>query len=121
MEGVSTRKVKEVTEELCGTSFSKSLVSSLAGSLDSELEAWRDRRLEARGLERLNQEIKRRSRVVRIFPNERSCLRLVTALAVEQSEEWITGRRYLDMGELEGRCPEEERAVERVIAHETMR
>jgi putative transposase len=292
VEGVSTRKVKEVTEELCGTSFSKSLVSSLAGSLDSELEAWRDRRLEARaypyvfvdaryekvrvdhkvvnqgvlvlsgvrddgfrellgvgvadteseatyqeffrslkrrglsgvqlvvsddheglksaiarhfqgashqrcqvhyarnllgmvnharrkelasdlraifaapdrkqaltiassiaekwrqkgnekvaehleehieeclsclvfpeshhrrirttnGLERLNQEIKRRSRVVRIFPNERSCLRLVTALAVEQSEEWITGRRYLDMGEIEGRCPEEERAVER--------
>ena len=37
VEGVSTRKVKEVTEELCGTSFSKSLVSSLAGSLDSEL------------------------------------------------------------------------------------
>src|SRR5215208_5563204 len=41
VEGVSTRKVKEVTEELCGTSFSKSLISSLAGSLDSELEAWR--------------------------------------------------------------------------------
>jgi putative transposase len=48
VEGVSTRKVKEVTEELCGTTFSKSLVSSLAGSLDAELEAWRDRRLEAR-------------------------------------------------------------------------
>jgi putative transposase len=48
VEGVSTRKVKEVTEALCGTSFSKSLVSSLAGSLDSELEAWRDRRLEAK-------------------------------------------------------------------------
>ncbi len=47
VEGVSTRKVKEVTEELCGTSFSKSLVSSLAGRLDSELEAWRNRRLEA--------------------------------------------------------------------------
>jgi len=47
VEGVSTRKVKEITEELCGTSFSKSLVSSLAGSLDSELEAWRSRRLEA--------------------------------------------------------------------------
>ena len=47
MEGVSTRKVKEITEELCGTSFSKSLVSSLAGSLDAELEAWRNRRLEA--------------------------------------------------------------------------
>ena len=48
VEGVSTRKVKEVTEELCGTSFSKSLVSSLAGSLDAELEAWRSRPLEAK-------------------------------------------------------------------------
>ena len=48
MEGVSTRKVKDITEELCGTPFSKSLVSSLAGSLDSELEAWRKRRLEAK-------------------------------------------------------------------------
>jgi putative transposase len=279
VEGVSTRKVKEVTEELCGTSFSKSLVSSLAGGLDAELEAWRNRRLEAEaypylfvdaryekvrvdgrvvsqgvlvvsavrddgyreilavevadteseatyqelfrslkrrglsgvelvvsddhgglktaiarhfqgaayqrcqvhyarnllgmvshtrrkelaeglrgvfaapsrevalrlaselalrwrrshprvaehleehieeclsclafpephrrrlrttnGLERLNQEIKRRSRVVRIFPNREACLRLVSALAVEQSEEWVTGRRYLDMRELE--------------------
>jgi putative transposase len=279
VEGVSTRKVKEVTEELCGTSFSKSLVSSLAGSLDAELEAWRNRRLEAKaypylfvdaryekvrvdhrvvsqgvliisavcedgmreilavevsdteseatyqelfrslksrglsgvelvvsddhkglkaaiarhfqgaswqrcqvhyvrnllgmvslakrkelgvdlrgifaatsreqalgiassvaqkwhkkgnekvaehleehieecltclafpeshsrristtnGLERLNQEIKRRTRVVRIFPNREACLRLVTALVVEQSEEWLTGRRYLDMEEL---------------------
>ena len=300
VEGVSTRKVKDITEALCGTSFSKSLVSSLAGSLDSELEVWRERRLEGtaypylfvdaryekvrvghrivsqgvlivsavredgmreilgvevadteseatykelfrslkrrglsgvklvvsddheglksaiarhfqgashqrcqvhyarnllgmvgharrkelgadlraifaaperkqaltiaasiaekwrgrgnekvschleehieeclsclafpeshrrrirttNGLERLNQEIKRRTRVVRIFPNERSCLRLVTALAVEQSEEWITGRRYLDMVELEGHRPEEERAVEGVIAQGTMR
>jgi putative transposase len=49
VEGVSTRKVKEVTEELCGTSFSKkSLLSKLAGDLDAELEAWRNRRLEAR-------------------------------------------------------------------------
>jgi putative transposase len=47
VEGASTRKVKEVTEELCGTTFSKSLISSLAGSLDSELSAWRNRRLEA--------------------------------------------------------------------------
>jgi transposase-like protein len=283
VEGVSTRKVKEITEELCGTSFSKSLVSSLAGSLDRELKAWRSRRLEAasypylfvdaryekvridsrvvsqgvlivsgvrddgfreilavevsdteseatyqelfrslkrrglkgvklvvsddheglksaifrhfqgashqrcqvhyarnllgmvsyasrkelgadlraifaapareqalqiatsvaekwrkekanekvaehieehieeclsclsfpeshrrrirttNGLERLNQEIKRRTRVVRIFPNREACVRLVSALAVEQSEEWLTGRRYLDMSELEER------------------
>jgi len=47
-------------------------------------------------LERYNQELKRRTRVVRIFPDDRSCLRLVTALAIEQSEEWQE-RRYLDM------------------------
>jgi len=52
------------------------------------------------GLERLNQEIKRRTRVVRIFPNREACLRLVTALVVEQSEEWVSGRRYLNMEEL---------------------
>jgi transposase-like protein len=38
--------------------------------------------------------------VVGIFPNRESCLRLVSALAVEQSEEWLTGWRYLDMEEL---------------------
>src|SRR5215213_4765664 len=48
VEGVSTRKVKDVTEELCGTTFSKSLISSLAGRLDAELEAWRSRPLEAK-------------------------------------------------------------------------
>ena len=75
-------------------------------------ESHRRRIRTTNGLERLNQEIRRRSRVVRIFPNERSCLRLVTALAVEQSEEWITGRRNLDMGELEGHRPEQKRDVE---------
>ena len=297
LEGVSTRKVKEVTEELCGTSFSKSLVSQLSGSLDSELRAWRCRRLEAEaypyvfvdaryekvrldgrvvgqgvlvvsgvrddgmreilavevanteseatyhdlfrslkarglsgvelvisdeheglksaiarhfqgaahqrcqvhyarnllgmvsyanrkelaadlrgvfaapdrrsalelassvaekwcqkghekvaehveeriedslsclafpeshrrrirttnGLERLNQEIKRRTRVVRIFPNREACLRLVTALAVEFSEEWVTGRRYLDMRELEEHRPEGHREAQEVAPME---
>jgi transposase-like protein len=297
VEGVSTRKVKDITEELCGTSFSKSLVSQLAGSLDAELEAWRDRRLEAEaypyvfvdaryekvrmehrvvsqgvlivsavrddgfreilgvevanteseatyqelfrslkrrglkgvqlvvsddheglksavfrhfqgashqrcqvhyarnllgmvgyasrkelgadlraifaapsreqalriassvadrwrgkgnekvachleehleecltclafpeghrrrirttnGLERLNQEIKRRTKVVRIFPNRESCLRLATALAVEQSEEWLTGRRYLDMEELREHRRFEERKTDGVMLME---
>ena len=84
-------------------------------------ESHRRRIRTTNGLERFNQELKRRTRVVRIFPNERSCLRLVTALAVEQSEEWITGRRYLDMGELEGHRPEQKRDVEGVIAHGTLR
>ena len=64
-------------------------------------ESHRRRIRTTNGLERLNQEIKRRTRVVRIFPNRESCLRLVTALAIEQSEEWVTSRRYLDMSELE--------------------
>jgi transposase-like protein len=48
-------------------------------------------------LERLNREIKRRTRVATLFPNEASALRLITALLVEQSEEWESGTRYLDM------------------------
>jgi transposase-like protein len=49
-------------------------------------------------LERQNQELKRRTRVVRIFPNEQSCLRLVSALLMETSQEWM-GRVYLRMEE----------------------
>jgi len=39
--------------------------------------------------------------VVRIFPNRRSCLRLISALAMEKSEEWLTGSRYLTMAQTE--------------------
>ena len=52
------------------------------------------------GLERVSQELKRRTRVVRIFPNRDACLRLVTALAAEISEDWESGRRYLNMEEV---------------------
>lgn len=48
-------------------------------------------------LERLNEELKRRTHVVRIFPNADSCLRLVRALAVETHENWIEATRYLNM------------------------
>lgn len=47
------------------------------------------------GLERLNREIKRRTRVVSIFPNEAALLRLATAVLMETDEEWQTGKRYL--------------------------
>ena len=46
-------------------------------------------------LERLNKEIKRRTRVATIFPNTASCLRLVTAVAMEISDEWEAGKAYL--------------------------
>ena len=48
-------------------------------------------------LERLNEEIKRRTHVVRIFPNRQSCLRLIRALATEPHENWIEATRYLNM------------------------
>ena len=75
-------------------------------------ESHRRRIRTTNGLERLNQQLKRRTRVVRIFHNRDSCLRLVTALAIEQSEEWITGRRYLDMEELSEQSRTEELIVE---------
>jgi len=83
----------------------------VATALEEELEpclacyaapsAHRVRVRTTNGLERFNQELKRRTRVVRIFPNRAALLRLVTALAMEQSEEWVSGRRYLDMEPLE--------------------
>jgi putative transposase len=48
-------------------------------------------------LERINKEIKRRTRVATLFPNEHSALRLVTAVLVEISEEWETNKTYLNM------------------------
>jgi len=47
------------------------------------------------GVERLHREVRRRARVVSIFPNQVSCLRLVSAVLNEISEEWLTGRTYL--------------------------
>lgn len=49
------------------------------------------------GLERINREIKRRTRVASIFPNTASCLRLVSALLAESDEEWLEGKIYLNM------------------------
>jgi transposase-like protein len=48
------------------------------------------------GLERLSREIKRRTRVVNIFPNEKSCLRLISAVLMEIHEEWQSERVYLN-------------------------
>lgn len=45
LQGVSTRKVTKITEELCGVSFSKSTVSQLCVELDARLNAWRNRSL----------------------------------------------------------------------------
>ncbi len=52
-------------------------------------------------LERYNEELRRRTRVIRIFPNTASCLRLISALAQEQAAEWAEQSVYLDMSELD--------------------
>lgn len=49
------------------------------------------------GLERINRELKRRTRVASIFPNAASCLRLVSALLMEVDEDWLTGKIYLNL------------------------
>ena len=67
-------------------------------------------------LERLNQELKRRTHVVRIFPNAESCLRLIRALAVETHENWLEATRYLNMAHLAEHKKEELRRIEQAEA-----
>ena len=62
-------------------------------------EKYRTRLRTTNGMERLNEEIRRLERVIRIFPNEASALRLIGALLAEQHEVWSTGKRYFDMTE----------------------
>ncbi len=64
-------------------------------------------------LERLNQELKRRTQVVRIFPHAASCLRLVRALAVETHEGWLEAPRYLNMEHLREHKKAQLRALEK--------
>lgn len=60
---------------------------------------YRKRLRTTNGQERLNQEIRRRERVIRIFPNRESALRLIGALLMEQDEAWSTGKKYFEMDE----------------------
>jgi len=62
-------------------------------------EKYRKRLRTTNMLERFIQEIRRREKVIRIFPNMESAYRLVGALCAETHEEWSTGRRYLNMDE----------------------
>jgi transposase-like protein len=54
-------------------------------------------------IENVNQQIKRRTRVVRLFPNAESCLRLVSAVLQEIHEDWVTGNVYLNMEPLKNK------------------
>lgn len=62
-------------------------------------------------LERVNEELRRRVRVLRIFPNRASCLRLVTMLAIEQDEDWQSDAHYVSMPQMKGSKEEAWRKV----------
>ncbi len=62
-------------------------------------ERYRKRLRTTNSIERLNEEIRRRERVIRIFPNRQSVIRLLGALLMEQDEKWASGRKYLNMEE----------------------
>lgn len=62
-------------------------------------EKYRRRLRTTNGVERLNEEIRRRERVIRIFPNRESVVRLIGALLMELDDKWTSGKKYLDMPE----------------------
>lgn len=62
-------------------------------------EKYRKRLRTTNSVERLNEEVRRRERVIRIFPNRESVVRLIGALLMELDEKWASGRKYLDMDE----------------------
>ncbi len=75
---------------------------------------YRKRLRTTNGIERLNQEIRRRERVIRIFPNEASAVRLIGALLIEQDEKWSTGRKYFEMDVYYSSASQEEEEQTRV-------
>ncbi len=60
-------------------------------------EPYRRRLRTSNGMERLNEEVRRRERVIRIFPNRKSAIRLLGAVLMERHEQWTTGHRYFDL------------------------
>lgn len=80
-------------------------VSKLEEHLDDALavmglpDKYRQRMRTSNGIERLNEEVRRRERSIRIFPNEASAMRLIGAVLMEQDEVWSEGRKYFDMAE----------------------
>lgn len=63
------------------------------------LERYRKRLRTINGVERREPKVRRRERVIRIFPNEESAIRLIGAVLLEIDEAWATGQRYFDMAD----------------------
>lgn len=65
-------------------------------------------------IERFNQELLRRSRVIRIFPDRGSCIRLFGSMCIEQTEMWLGGPKYLDMALLKNKDDIDRKMIERL-------
>ena len=75
-------------------------------------EVCRRRLRTSNSIERVNQELRRRERVIRIFPNEASIERLLGSLLIEMHENWISGRRYIDTAAFRNNLEQLRRYVE---------
>lgn len=110
------RRIFQAEEHATARAAFAAVAAALAGKVDRALEVledgledalavlglpekYRERLRTTNMMERLNEELRRRERVIRIFPNEASALRLLGALLAEQHEIWSTGKRYVDMTE----------------------
>lgn len=98
----TARQLLDVTIETFEKSATKAMKTLEQGFEDAVSvlvlpEHYRKRLRTTNGIERLNEEIRRRERVIRIFPNQESAERLIGALLMEQHESWSTGRKYFNM------------------------
>lgn len=96
-------RFRQLVDELDGKA--EKAIETLENGLEDALavmvlpERYRRRLATTNMQERLNEEIRRRERVIRIFPNQASAIRLIGAMLAEQHELWSTGRKYFDMQE----------------------
>jgi transposase-like protein len=110
--GDAREAFQDLTEELTGKA--DNALQVLEEGFEDALavlglpEKYRRRMKSTNMQERLIQEIRRRERVIRIFPNEASAMRLIGALLAEKHETWSTGKKYFDMTEYYEALDEEE-------------
>ena len=96
-------RFRQLVDELDGKA--EKAIETLENGLDDALSVmvlpgkYRRRLATTNMQERLNEEIRRRERVIRIFPNAASAVRLIGAMLAEQHETWSTGKKYFDMEE----------------------
>ncbi len=99
--GTARKLLQETLQEYEGRA--PKAISALEDGFDDAMAVmalparYRKRLRTSNSIERLNQEIRRRERVIRIFPNEESAYRLMGALLMEIDEAWSTGKKYFDM------------------------